>query len=242
MNQSADSNNITCVGLGKTLFNSSACYVSNKSGKPEIEIILTERITRQKASGAWPEQALAVLSKNHNLENCFITENRDVVAPPKFEEFLNKSFPFFEYLQKKNLSKYSSHFNENVKHITHHLCHASAALIVSPFEKALILVIDGAGSNVKDFSDGHAEKKFLPPNFEEKDYLEESSVYGLESGKLTCLEKNWQEFKKSSRAEGHWLSEGLGSLYEKAAEYIFNDKRAAGKVMGLAALGRSLKL
>lgn len=242
MSSSSYSKNTTCLGLGKTLFNSSACTVSNKSGKLEIELVLSERLNRQKASGAWPEQALGMLSKNHNLENCFIAENRDVIAPLKFEEFLNKSFPFFEYLQQKNLSKYSSHFNENIKHITHHLCHASVALIMSPFEKSLVLVMDGAGSNAKDFSNEHAENKFVPEGASEIDYLEEASVYSIDHGKLSCLEKNWQEFKKNTRAGGHWLSDGLGSLYEKSAEYIFNDKRAAGKVMGLAALGRPFEI
>ncbi|MEQ1666393.1 MAG: carbamoyltransferase C-terminal domain-containing protein, partial [Bdellovibrionales bacterium] len=140
------------------------------------------------------------------------------------------------------MNKYSGHFSENVKHITHHLCHASAAMIMSPFEKALIVVIDGAGSNALDFSENHAEKSFVPQAIDVDGYLEESSVYSINHGKLNCLEKNWQKFVKNDRAVGHSFSDGLGSLYEKTAEYIFNDKRAAGKVMGLAAFGRPFEI
>lgn len=230
--------NALCLGLGKTLFNSSAALIYKENNRLEIELILTERLLRQKASGAWPEKAIIELAKTHNLENCGIAENRDVVSPQAIEKALNSALPFFEYLKKKNLFRFSSHFNSDVKFITHHRCHASAALMMSPFEKALILVIDGAGSNAKDFIEDNEEKKLIPKDYANDDYLEEASVFSIDGGKLFCLEKNWQLFKKSQKAEGHWFSEGLGTLYEKSAEYIFNDKRAAGKVMGLAAFGR----
>lgn len=236
------SKNVTCLGLGKTLFNSSVSTISNIGGKSEIELLLSERLTRQKASGVWPEQALTTLLKNNTLENSLIAENRDVILPKNIEEYLNKAYPFFEYLKLKNLSKYSAHFNENIKYITHHLCHASAAQLMSPYEKALILVIDGAGSNAKDFSTEHKEITFVPKNANSHDYLEESSVYCLDQGQIKCLEKNWQSFVKNSQADNHWFSHGLGTLYEKSAEYIFNDKRAAGKVMGLAAFGQAFEI
>lgn len=232
----------TCLGLGKTLFNSSASTLCNRDGRLEIELLLSERLTRQKASGAWPEQALMTLLKSGSLENCLIAENRDVISPRIIEEGLNRSFPFFDYLKHRNLSKFSSHFNEKVKYITHHLCHASAALLMSPYEKALVLVIDGAGSNANDFSIEHKEIKFVPKSLRDIEYLEESSVYSIEQGQINCLEKNWQFFVKKSQSNDHWFSQGLGSLYEKSAEYIFNDKRAAGKVMGLAAFGQPFEI
>ncbi len=64
----------------------------------------------------------------------------------------------------------------------------------------------------------------------------------MDSGKIKCVFKSWQNFSESKINFPHQWSEGLGSLYEKSAEYIFNDKRAAGKVMGLAAFGKASKL
>lgn len=233
------------LGLGKTLFNSSASVLNKRTDADlQIQLILTERLNRKKASGVWPEQAIEHLQKKINFQNALIAENRDVAHPAKVESFLNTQFPFFEHLKSKKLDFFSSHFNSSVQWISHHLCHASAALLMSPFEKALVVVIDGAGSNYADFSDANFEKQQHPIlNYDsERPYFEESSVYLMDHGKLRCVKKNWQVFLKNSRAANHSFSEGLGSFYEKSAEYIFNDKRAAGKVMGLAAFGKSYDL
>ncbi len=229
-----------CLGLGKTLFNSSVCLLSPNR---DIELLLTERLTRKKASGAWPEKALLSLAERRNLSNVLIAENRDVLAPSRFEAFLDSQFPFFEHLKTNNLSAFSQNFNPEIKWISHHLSHAYAAMMMSPFEKALIVVVDGAGSNAEDFPQEHPERPDLA-SFKgyrpHEKRLEESTAYLFDRGQLKCVKKNWQVFKKSESSSRHWISEGLGSLYEKSAEFIFNDKRAAGKVMGLAALGRGL--
>lgn len=221
------------LGLGKTLFNSSVSLIDNQ-GIDSLEHILTERITRKKANGAWPEQALEYFLQNDRCKNILsICENRDVKKPAEVELDYNKLFPFFEYLKKKNLHSYSSHFNGNIKYLTHHYCHALAATIMSPYEKCLILVMDGAGSNSKDFDDS-SENSFVKMI----DSHEESTVYSLDQGRLHCLEKNWQSFEQSEKYPEHFYSEGLGTAYEKVAEYVFKSKRASGKVMGLAPFGK----
>jgi carbamoyltransferase len=232
----------TYLGLGKTLFNSNVALIEKASGRPEIELLLTERLAQQKASGVWPEKALEELKSRHDLSQCLIGENRDVVHPAQIETYLNQRFPFFEVLKSKHLEMFSSHFNPKVTWIPHHLCHAWAGALMSPYKKALILVMDGAGSRLDDFTEAESnEKNHLPKNYIPTErYLEESSCYCFDSGKLFCIDKEWQVFWKNEDAQDEWLSAGLGSVYEKTAEYIFNDKRAAGKVMGLAAYGRSL--
>ena len=232
----------TFLGIGKTLFNSSAAIIKETEKSCDIELLLSERLLRKKASGAWPEKALQILDKKWQLgklTETLIAENRDVATPQEIENYYNKQFPFFENLQAKGLEKFTQQFNPKIKWLSHHFCHANAAHMMSPFEKSLIVVMDGAGSNLKDFPEDHPERKWGPANFDPSlRYLEECSIY-LQDGKdLNCVEKNWQVFKQSETAPDHWLSEGLGSLYEKSAEFIFNDKRAAGKVMGLAAFGR----
>lgn len=238
--------NYTSVGLGKTLFNSGVTTVCPAAEVPDIEIVLTERHSRKKASGAWPEMAIKKLLPSIDLDRAKIAENRDVLKPSVVEEQLNQKFPFFDYLKNNNLDRFSSRLNENIKWIPHHLCHAYAAMIMSPFKDAIILVLDGAGSNLNDFSDRFPERGLFstgsPKKGDAQNLLEECSVYLLRDGKLECVEKYWQHFYPSKKNPPHWFSSGLGTLYEKSAEFIFNDKRASGKVMGLAAFGQPSKI
>ena len=231
------------IGLGKTLFNSSVALISDNSADLEIELLLTERLLRQKASGAWPHRALENLRARHSLNSVSIAENRDVVHPRVIEEFLNKRYPFLEQLKLKGLEKFSSLLNPEVKWVSHHRCHAMAATLMSPFSKTMIVVMDGAGSDASDFHPQDPERNLrsnpMPAN---ERLLEECTVYLMDQGKLQCVFKNWQFFKDGLKTPDQQFSEGLGSFYEKAAEYIFNDKRSAGKVMGLAAFGKPLEV
>lgn len=222
------------LGIGKTLFNSSVCYFEDTDN---LEVLLTERLTRKKASGAWPSLALETLRQKYDLANSSIYENRDVEDPFNIELAMNSGFPFFEYLKKNNLDMFSRHFNQNIIYCTHHLAHAHAAAFMSPFSKTLILVIDGAGSRAKSFSKSHAEYNMAQNNSLGPDACEERTLYTFDSGRLVCVDKKFQVFKKSKSQPQHHFSRGLGSFYEKISEFIFNSKRSAGKVMGLAALG-----
>ena len=224
------------LGLGKTLFNSSVCYMTDDEN---LEILLTERLTRKKGSGLWPTTALKELASRYDLSTAGIVENRDVEDPARIETAMNLQFPFFDYLKANNLEKFSRHFNSEIRFATHHAAHACAAAFMSPFEKTLILVIDGAGSRVNFFSPEHPERNLLGIS---PDAAEERSLYFLNNGTITCAEKKMQVFSKSARYPSHFFSQGLGTFYEKASEFVFNSKRSAGKVMGLAALGRATKV
>ncbi|MGZ3690778.1 MAG: carbamoyltransferase C-terminal domain-containing protein, partial [Pseudobdellovibrio sp.] len=168
-------------------------------------------------------------------------ENRDVDDPFEIEAQLNRQFPFFEYLQNHDLQKYSRHFNPNIKFATHHLCHASAARFMSPFDKAVILVIDGAGSRLNLFNENNPESALIDSELIGSS-AEERSVYLLDNGNIKCVKKEVQTFQKSLKHPEHYFSEGLGSFYEKISEFIFNSKRSAGKVMGFAALAQPNKI
>src|SRR6185503_5323137 len=107
--------------------------------------------------------------------------------------------------------------------LTHHLCHATAAKAMSPFERSLILVMDGAGSARSDFALGDPElgvpgldgvseaSRDLPPHA-----LEECSVYTLDSGRLRCVLKRWQLLARER------YGEGSGLFFEEASKYVFN--------------------
>ncbi|MBT3583764.1 MAG: hypothetical protein HN509_02565 [Halobacteriovoraceae bacterium] len=229
------SNKTIFCGIGKTLFNSSVCHFPADSIE-EVEILLTERISRIKASGAWPEMALK-RSLEFDQDQMALLDNRDVNTPAQVEEYLNQRFPFYEKIEKLKIEKFLHQNNTEIQTLSHHLAHAYAALFMSPYQNSLIVVIDGAGSRFSDFENNSEFKKFPA---EHPDCLEECSVFLQDGGKVSCIQKFWQRFEPDPNDSGQQYSQGIGSFYEKLAEYIFNSKRAAGKVMGLSAFGKPL--
>lgn len=215
------------IGIGKTKYNSSACLIPD-GDMDQMQIWQTERLTRKKDSGDWPHVALVALSEYRHLNDIVeakIAENRDVETPEFFENFYNEIFPFYDFLFKKNLCQYSRKFNRNITFITHHEAHAYAALAMSPFNKSIIVIMDGAGSRASEFG---------IPN----DSLEECSVYLQNEGVLELIKKRWVDFKKNTIHPNHIFTNSTGYFYEKISEFIFNCSTSAGKTMGLAAFGK----
>ncbi len=218
----------TFIGIGKTKFNSSVCLLPEDPRN--VQVWLTERSSRKKASGEWPFYGVKAVDhfvKENNLQNLVaIAENRDVQLPELFEEYLNNKFPFYEYLKKHNLQKYSKKFNQLLTTENHHEAHAYAALAMSPFEKSIIVVIDGAGNQIDDGSG----------------LYEECSVYLQEAGRLKLVFKRGANFFKSQKIPGQTFSNGVGGLYEKMSEFIFKSSTSSGKVMGLAPFGTATQI
>ncbi|MFM6929787.1 MAG: carbamoyltransferase C-terminal domain-containing protein [Bdellovibrio sp.] len=246
-----DRQNTYSLGLGKTLYHSSVSLLELKEGqiRPEATLVLSERLSRKKNSGSWPTEPLRKILPHLDLTTTSIAENRDVLHPKVHEEQLNTVLPFFESLQQNGLAHFSSHFNSAVQFVPHHLCHAMAAVHMSPFAKALIVVIDGAGTAKKDFSEGFQNEGQLSTATEDgsvRDPNEEISVYLFDQNEgkaqLVCQKKNWRSFVKSHSVATKTWSEGLGIFYETASEFIFNCNQSSGKVMGLAPFGEAVNL
>jgi carbamoyltransferase len=221
------------LGLGKTKYFSSVCYIP-EGDRNKMQVWQSERLTRKKNSGAWPHLALQSFlgSLKNNPESLIISENRDVETPAFFENFYNETFPFFDFLIKSKLQKFSSEFNRDVNFVTHHEAHAYASLLMSPFEKAVIVVMDGAGSRAKDFSPS--------PQQVEHDALEECSIYLQDGPRLKNVFKRWIRHEEGK--EKKLISNGIGHLYESSSTFIFSDENSSGKVMGLAPFGESIPI
>ncbi len=228
------------LGLGKVMYSSGICWLSENCRLEDTEIYLTERLTRKKSAGDWPVVALEKLRSDYEFspEEISLAENRDVLDPLAYEKLKQEQTPFFEYLQKKQLHLFSRHFNPEIEFIGHHEAHALSAEFMSPYEKALILVVDGAGSNATDLQQLPNHLKATPTN---KTHYESMSLYALDKNaevSLRPLKKLWHDYRNQN--QGPWkVSDGLGMFYERAAEFIFNSNQAAGKVMGLASFGKA---
>jgi len=227
------------LGLSKTMFNSGISLIEDNGDKSQLLTLITERWDRQKYSGAWPAKVLQQLKKSHELNQLdLIFENRDVMTPAEKEEMNDQHYPFYEFVKNQQLEKFVKKNNPQLNFISHHLCHAWASALFSPFEKCLILVIDGSGTR---YSDLEAEQKIKNATLQDENLSYECySLYSWNGQEIKLMEKNYHQYKTSSHPLLKF-SEGLGSMYEKVAQYIFNEPTASGKVMGLAAFGKPEK-
>jgi carbamoyltransferase len=120
--------------------------------------------------------------------------------------------------------------------IPHHYGHAVSVFATSGFAESAILVVDGAGSPVTDFT--AAEKNIL--NGHSTDAWETISLYYGAGTEVIPLEKHvvdrgaWVVRYQTEM----WSFGSLGGMFSAAAQQIFGEASEAGKVMGLAAYGR----
>ena len=224
------------LGLSKTMFNSGISLIEDKGDSSQLLTLITERWDRQKYSGAWPAKVLQQIKKSHELNRLdLILENRDVMTPTEKEEMNDQHYPFYEFLKNQDLEKFVHKNNPQLKFVSHHLCHAWASALFSPFEKCLILVVDGSGSR---FSDLELDQKMKNSSLQDENLSYECySLYAWNGKEIKLLEKNYHQYQKTAHGPLKF-SEGLGSMYEKVAQFIFNEPTASGKVMGLAAFGK----
>ena len=218
-NDESEKGNLQFLGLGKTKFNSSICLIDGNS----TELILTERLNRKKNSGLWPELPLKLIYPRLNIQKLQMAENRDVHLPSSIEDIQNTLFPFYDYLKKNKLEIFTKHFNPDLTYISHHLCHAYAALALSPFEKAIIVVMDGAGTEIN------------------KGEYEECSVFLQNGVQLKQVSQQLVRFTKSTKNSSRDFANRIGGSYETVSEFIFNSPHSSGKVMGLASFGSPLE-
>jgi carbamoyltransferase len=122
--------------------------------------------------------------------------------------------------------------------IPHHYGHAVSVFATSGFAESAVLIVDGAGSPVADFTSD--ELKVL--NGSAQDSWETISLYYASGTTVMPLEKHVVE-------RGAWLvmhdgempSFGsLGGMFSAAAQQIFGEPAEAGKVMGLAPYGHAV--
>ncbi len=119
--------------------------------------------------------------------------------------------------------------------IPHHYGHAVSVFATSGFAESAVLIVDGAGSPVDDFTPD--EGKVLKANYVEG--WETISLYHASETNVVPLEKHavdrgaWYV-----PYDGEMPSFGsLGGMFSAVAQQIFGEASEAGKVMGLAPYG-----
>lgn len=119
--------------------------------------------------------------------------------------------------------------------VSHHRAHAVGAFVMSGFEEAAVLVVDGAGSPFCDLDEDERAACSVP----DATGWEALSLYHATRQKLVPLLKHlspnraWLQPRPSLMPRFR----SLGGMYAAVAEQIFGDASEAGKVMGLAPYG-----
>jgi carbamoyltransferase len=109
--------------------------------------------------------------------------------------------------------------------ISHHLAHLYSAFHPSPFDEAAVMIIDGQGSDARDFTEKWSGAESIPGHWREV-----SSFYAADRSHIECLAKQvWD------RDEQRLV--GLGMFYFLLTQAIFPGEGNEGKVMGLAPHG-----
>jgi carbamoyltransferase len=116
--------------------------------------------------------------------------------------------------------------------ISHHVAHLYSAFHPSPFERAAVMIIDGQGSDVADFTDIWSGARDVPG-----DWREVSSFYMADRERIDCLGKQLWDRDEQRLC-------GLGMFYFLLTQAIFPGEGNEGKVMGLAPHGdpRALRM
>lgn len=114
--------------------------------------------------------------------------------------------------------------------ISHHLAHLYSVFHPSPFDEAAVMVIDGQGSPVSDFTEHWSGAASTPG-----DWREVSSFYSASRKEIRCIGKQVRPPDGGRHADGRLV--GLGMFYFLLTQAIFPGEGNEGKVMGLAPYG-----
>lgn len=109
--------------------------------------------------------------------------------------------------------------------ISHHLAHLYSVFHPSPFREAAVMIVDGQGSPVADFTEHWVGAAGVPG-----DWREVSSFYVANRERITCIDKQLWD-RDDTRLVG------LGMFYFLLTQALFPGEGNEGKVMGLAPHG-----
>lgn len=240
------------AGLNKYSHDAGVCLLST-CGRRSI-IVPNERLSRVKhdggdtaaavghalkAVGGSLEDIVAVCANNHHHR----------IAP--FEARLPWSVPMGLYpasaLADENLIPNARRFE-----LSHHLSHVWSAIAQAPFERGLVVVMDGMGETYAAMhaggDDSYMHDLQLPeapgfvtvPSAEQLGDLcghrEAESAYLFDGDTVSRVFKRWVPQRSPSELYNHGFEnlESVGALYSRISSHVFGDWNACGKVMGLA--------
>lgn len=223
--------------LGLNKYDHDVSAVLLRDGVPLVAIA-KERLTRSKNDGGLPDVAVGYCLKAAGLRFAdvdVIVQNSYALDIPEMEhDLLSRCHALHLPAVERELILRSPLFrNPKAVTISHHLAHAYSAFAVSPFDEGAVMVVDGVGSHRRDVTealpqgdDGHPADR------------ECESYYVFRGTEIRCVGKSWIPPTPSVLSADFTKMPGLGAMYSRVAEYVFDHWNKCGEVMGLAPFGR----
>lgn len=200
---------MTVLGIHSFIHDSGACIAADG----RVSAISEERLDRIKHSAAFPVLAIEYVLGESGLSDI---NDVDLVVYDMFEGEGAETLKGILSLG----------YRGRIESIRHHDAHAASAYFASPFDDAAVLVVDGAGSNGREYPRGSPEH-FLSGSM---DWMQEVQSFYRGSGAGLSL------VHRTFATPGNAL--GVGFLYGVSCEYLGFDKLDGGKLMGLAPYGK----
>jgi carbamoyltransferase len=202
--------------------------------------IAKERITRRKhAAGFFKEAVDYVLAaEGITLDDVDLVVRNCYVLPVDELETRLLSIGVPEIMDERERQQAHNHplhlaRSNKVLTISHHLAHAYSAFAMCPFDKGVIMVVDGVGNYASDVAEPGQLTENVNPLARESE-----SYYAFDGSRLETLKKIWLEPTRGMLSDEFYFMAGLGALYSRVSSYIFADWNKCGEVMGLAPYGR----
>ncbi len=237
------------LGLNQYTHSAAACLLDHTG---EVVVALAkERLTRKKHDGGDVAELVGAVMETAGINQedlGMVVANNHLFRIDSFHSTLEWQTA---QLQHRPTFTDSRNLLSNVprSELSHHLAHAWSVLPWAPFEKGLIVVMDGMGSTWEDlhspgenyFSDIEipASQSFEEYPADRTDYpgwREAESVYAFNGTQLEKVWKRWIPEKTPVFLHNYGFEnmDSLGAVYSRISSHIFGDWNACGKVMGLA--------
>ncbi|HBE43950.1 MAG TPA: carbamoyl transferase [Deltaproteobacteria bacterium] len=179
-----------------------------------------ERLNRVKHSGFLPGLSVRYLLEASGLSD--INDIDLIVGVTRYDkEGINKTV---------EMIRGELGYQGTIHTISHHDAHAASAFFASPFDEAVVMVMDGLGSKVIDNETG-AKIPFPYRHLgikEQKNHEEVQSFYRAKGNELVSIRKDYTQ-------PGYM--NGLGLVYMGTSVFLNLGDFGSGKVMGLAPYG-----
>lgn len=214
--------------------NASTCLIKDGQIVFSVE---EERLTRLKADGAPLLGLLKVLDYTDKVDYIAITYPCDDTNLLEF----TREHLYFGMARKLGLIDHN-HYQELSYNDQHHLTHAACAGYCSGFDSAAIVVVDGAGSEIR-----------LTQMDENKNPIkayEIESIYNFENDIFTPIYKKYGSQTSQVIPSKYFNNEcevildfnaGIGRAYDAVTDYLGFSLLECGKTMGLAPYGKPNK-
>lgn len=237
------------LGLNQYTHGASACLL-DEDGRPLI-LQSKERLTRRKHDGGdvadLVEHVLGAAGARRS-DLAVVASSNHLFRVDQFQAGLDWAVAQWQY-GPGHASPFDRLPGVPRVELSHHLAHAWSVLPYLPFDRGLIVVMDGMGSTWRDVhlpGRGWVSEARLPraPGFREVrapatepfGWREAETAFSFRGLRLRRLFKRWTPEPTPVFLHNYGFENmsSLGAVYSRVASHVFGDWNDCGKVMGLA--------